>query len=93
MFGEPIDPANFHRGKLRGGKSPTDIYRAIATGYMGTPMPGFLGTLKEDQLWDVVAYIRYVMKNQGDPETEDVVAPCVIFGTCPDTETDEGDLE
>lgn len=80
--GESINPANFHRGRLRGGRTPTDIYRAIATGYMGTPMPGFLGTLSSDQLWDVVAYIRYVMDNGGDPQTNDVHPPCVIWGTC-----------
>ena len=80
-LGHPIAPANFQRGVLRGGRTYADIYRAIVTGYSGTPMPSF-NSLKEEQVWDVVAYLRYVMKHQADPKNDEVDDPCTVWGTC-----------
>lgn len=38
---KPIKPANFSFGKYKSGKKATDLYRSIATGLDGTPMPTF----------------------------------------------------
>jgi cytochrome c oxidase cbb3-type subunit 2 len=87
--GNKIDAANFHRGVLRAGRTPYDIYRSVATGFTGTPMPGFAESLKAEQIWDIVAYIRYVMIHEGDPETNNVYEPCVVYGTCEKPEENE----
>jgi len=79
--GYPIRPANFQRGILRGGRRPADLFRAISTGYSGTPMPGFT-MLKEEQLWDLVGFLRYLMIHQGDPENQDKYPRCTVMGNC-----------
>jgi mono/diheme cytochrome c family protein len=39
--GRPIRPQDFTKGIFKSGKSPRDLYRTIATGLNGTPMPSF----------------------------------------------------
>ncbi|RMG20193.1 MAG: cytochrome c [Deltaproteobacteria bacterium] len=83
--GNPIRPANFHRGVLRGGRTPRDIYRTIVTGISGTPMPGFT-SLTEEQVWGLVAYVREIIKHRGDPDPDAFDPPCTLWNTCPPAE-------
>jgi mono/diheme cytochrome c family protein len=69
--GLPIEPRNFTVQPFKYGETPTDIYRALVTGLDGTPMPSFETALKEDELWDVVAYVRTLI---GDTTTAKVSA-------------------
>lgn len=39
----PIAPRNFTRGVFKGGESPREVYRTLATGLDGTPMVSFFG--------------------------------------------------
>jgi len=81
-WGEPIAVANFQRGVLRGGRTPQDLYRAIATGFSGTPMPGFSESLKPERIWQMVSYIRHLIKNEGDPTPDDLLDQCVVWDNC-----------
>lgn len=57
-WGHPQQPRNLTRGIYRGGRRPVDIYRRIFAGIRGTQMPGFGGTvLNDEEIWDVVNYV------------------------------------
>ncbi len=52
-----IRPRDLTQGIYRGGRRPIDLYRRIHAGIKGTPMPGFGGSLKEEEIWDVVNFV------------------------------------
>ncbi len=58
VWGFEIKPADLAGSHYKSGDRPEDLYRTIALGLDGTPMVGFLGTLKAEQIWDVVAYLN-----------------------------------
>ncbi len=58
-------PRNLRQGMFRGGRRPLDIYRKVYTGIAGTPMPGggpvtpgAKGTLSDEEIWQLVDYVR-----------------------------------
>ena len=58
-------PRNLRQNVFRGGRRPLDIYRKIYTGIAGSPMPGGgpaapggKGALTEEQIWQLVDYVR-----------------------------------
>jgi mono/diheme cytochrome c family protein len=56
--GYPIRPFDLTSGtRLKCGDSDAGIFRDLATGLDGTPMPSFASALKPDQIWDLVHYI------------------------------------
>ena len=61
---QELHPRNLRLGIYRGGRSPADMYRRIHAGINGTPMPGAgaapgnPGTLKPDEIWQIVDYVR-----------------------------------
>ena len=57
-WGNPQAPRDFTLGVFRGGSRPIDVYRSIACGVKGTPMPGFAETLKPEQIWALVQYVK-----------------------------------
>ena len=54
-----ISPRNLQHGVFRGGSRPQDIYRRIANGIEGTPMPS-APTLAPDEIWALVAFVRQI---------------------------------
>lgn len=46
------------QAKYRGGDGPDDLYRRIAHGIPGTQMPGYKNVLGDDDVWDVVNFLR-----------------------------------
>lgn len=58
VWEQPIVPADLSQPHHKSGDAPTDLFRTIATGLDGTPMIGFHGTLKPEQIWGLVAYIQ-----------------------------------
>jgi len=57
-------PRNLRQGIYRGGNRRLDVFWRIYTGIAGTPMPatgaaspGAQGTLKEDEIWNIVDYV------------------------------------
>jgi mono/diheme cytochrome c family protein len=61
--GRPIAPFNFTEGsRPKCGDTDRDIYRIFMTGLDGTPMPSFADNIKPDEAWDLVFYLRTLMK-------------------------------
>ena len=59
-WGEIIIPANLRLPYIKRGKTIQDIYQTILTGVNGTPMPGFKGSYKDEELWDLAAFVFYL---------------------------------
>ncbi len=57
-WGFLITPRDFTGGPLKVGDAPEDLYRVFMTGLNGTPMPSYAETLKQDEAWALVAYVR-----------------------------------
>ncbi len=58
-WGYPIRVADLNQPKLlRGGASSHDLYRSIAAGAGGTPMPAYADSLEPGQIWDLVNYLQ-----------------------------------
>ncbi len=55
-----IRPADLRfPSRFKNGGEPADVYRTLATGLDGTPMPSYAGAFEEaGALWDLVAYVR-----------------------------------
>jgi mono/diheme cytochrome c family protein len=60
-----ISPRNLRLSVFRGGSRPADIYRRIANGIEGTPMPS-APTLSSDEIWALVAYVRNLRFESAD---------------------------
>ncbi len=57
--GYPIAPYDFAAWtRFKCGESNQDLYRILMTGLDGTPMPSVASSLKPDQAWDLVHYLR-----------------------------------
>ncbi len=67
-WGNPIIPRRLHLGMFRFGRRPIDIYRRIFAGINGSPMPSHAAMkdpsdpnkrlMSDDDLWDIVHYVR-----------------------------------
>lgn len=61
---QAIRPRDLTREPLHGGAEPIDLYRRVAVGIKGTPMPAALGAdgktgaLRPDEIRDLVCYIQ-----------------------------------
>ena len=61
-------PRNLRLNVFRGGRRPIDIYRRIKIGITGSPMPAASAQLKDDQIWDLVNYVRNLpMETASEP--------------------------
>ncbi len=69
VWNNQIVPADLTNEHHKSGDAATDLYRTIATGLDGTPMLGFYQTLKEKEIWDLVAFIK---SNEVDGQRVDV---------------------
>lgn len=49
---------NLTRLPRRSGPGPADLYRTIATGMGGTPMPSYADALKPEEIWAIVAFLN-----------------------------------
>ena len=67
-WGHPLAPRNLTLGQYRGGRRPVDLYRRIAAGIKGTPMPGFSAALKDEEIWDVVNYVMSLPYESSSPK-------------------------
>lgn len=65
QFDESIAPSDL-RQPLRCGPGPRDIFRVLATGIDGTPMPVFRGSFPEEQLWEIIAYVMTLRNKTAD---------------------------
>ncbi len=57
--GRAIQPYDFAAGsRFKCGESDADLYRVLMTGLDGSPMPSFSSSLKPEQAWDLIHYVR-----------------------------------
>jgi len=55
----PIKPFNFHdTDRFKCGSTDQDLYKIFMTGLDGTPMPSYMESLKPEDAWDLVFYLR-----------------------------------
>jgi len=70
--GRPTRPADLTRRPLKGGDQPEDIYRALAVGIDGTPMPSYRDALDEQEIWVLALYVAGLAKtSRASPLTDD----------------------
>lgn len=70
VWSRSIVPADLRSEHHKSGDAPSDLYRTIATGLDGTPMLGFAESLKENEIWDLVAYIKANEAGDSDDNPE-----------------------
>lgn len=60
----PIHPRNLTRGEVefKTGSQPSDIFRILANGMAGTPMPSFRANLTDDERWDAACFVTSLFK-------------------------------
>lgn len=63
---------------FRGGATREDIFRTMSTGFNGTPMPGFVDALTEEQRWAITDYIVSLSGGGAPGYTNLVVARHVL---------------
>ena len=56
-WGNAILPSDLTLKPFKSGQRPEDLYRSIATGLDGTPMPSYEGALSPEERWALVGYI------------------------------------
>jgi mono/diheme cytochrome c family protein len=58
-WGNQILPSDLNLTRLprRSGPTPADLYRTIATGLDGTPMPSYADALPPEEIWAIVAHL------------------------------------
>ena len=59
-WGNTSNPRNFRQGYFRLGGKPIDIYRRIKVGISGTIMPAADPALTDDDIWDLVYYVKSI---------------------------------
>src|SRR5690606_11881134 len=59
IWGHKDPAADLTSGMLHGGQQPLDIYRRIASGINGTPMPAFKDSFanEPDSIWHLTHYV------------------------------------
>jgi len=57
VWGFDIIPGDLSGEHHKSGDRAEYLFRAISTGRDGTPMIGFRGALKDEQIWDLIAFI------------------------------------
>jgi len=57
-WGYPILPRDLTTGVYRAGSDPASLYRSIATGINGTPMPSFGSSMTPENIWDLVHFVQ-----------------------------------
>lgn len=73
VWGEEILPRDLTRGPLKWGNTSKDIYRTLAMGIPGTPMPAFEHTFGGKELWSLVHYLKSIQ--QAVPKDYDPSSP------------------
>lgn len=63
-----IDPRDFRLGLFRGGSEPEHLFRRIAAGIDGTPMPA--ATLPEEDIWNLVNFVRSLAEAPKDEDAK-----------------------
>lgn len=95
-LGDRIWPRNLTKGWMyRAGNKPEDIFRTLATGITGTPMPSHIsldpeekGAVTIDEAWKVVGFVDSIVV-RGRPNTKEVIFSKFVEGDLPKDSKDE----
>jgi mono/diheme cytochrome c family protein len=68
-----VRPRNLRMPVFRGGNRPEDIYRRIADGIEGTPMPS-APTLSPQEIWALVAYVQSLPYEHENAQSKSIAA-------------------
>lgn len=60
VWGTLVQPRDLTKGIYHGGRRPIDVYRRIAVGIKGTPMPGVGQSLTDAEIWDLVNFVMHL---------------------------------
>jgi mono/diheme cytochrome c family protein len=55
-------PANFSKGKFKFGASDAQLFKTVSKGVGGSAMPPWKGTLTDEQIKNVIVYIKSLKK-------------------------------
>ncbi|OGX03136.1 MAG: hypothetical protein A3G87_07160 [Omnitrophica bacterium RIFCSPLOWO2_12_FULL_50_11] len=61
-LGVPLKPRDLTAGIFKGASSPEELYCRIVGGLPGSPMPSYHGAFTEEQIWDLIHYVRTLPK-------------------------------
>jgi cytochrome c oxidase cbb3-type subunit 2 len=66
-WGQAMLPSDLNLVRLprRSGSAPADLYRTIATGLDGTPMPSYADALTGEEIWAIVAFLDALPRETG----------------------------
>ena len=67
------------RGTFAAGGADAELYRVISDGITGTEMPGFGGSLQDDERWRLVSYVRSLSSQDTAPIPGDPAAGEKLF--------------
>jgi len=70
VSGQVAVPADLRVEHHRSGPGRSDLFRTISLGLDGTPMVGFRGALKDQQIWELVAAIEQLPLQEKEASTE-----------------------
>lgn len=57
-WGRSLHLLDFRQGVFKSGPHDTDLYRSIATGMYGSTMPAYAEDLSDEEIWQLVDYVR-----------------------------------
>jgi hypothetical protein len=60
-------PTDFLFHPIKTGTDPVSLFRTIAAGIGGTAMPTWKGSLKDEDLWAIVHYVKSLADARGTP--------------------------
>jgi cytochrome c oxidase cbb3-type subunit 2 len=69
--GRPTRPADLTRRPFKGGDSPEDIYRALAVGLDGSPMPSYRDALDDEDMWALAIHVTRLATPGASPVLTD----------------------
>lgn len=75
-WGVAVRPADLTIGDYHGGKEPDDLFRRVRCGIPGSGMPAAPTTLTDEQIWQLVAFLRALpVPRQLPPDVRSAVYP------------------
>lgn len=69
--GRPTRPTDLTRRPFKGGDRVEDVYRALAAGLDGSPMPSYRDALDDDQIWAIALYVTRLAVPGAEPRLTD----------------------
>lgn len=61
-------PRNFATGKFKFGSDDASLFKTVSNGSPGTAMPAWKTSLSDKQRWQVIAYVKTLMKSKAKPK-------------------------